>query len=258
MTIYAVVNNKGGVSKTSTTQNLAHALVKKGFKVLVIDCDPQASLTLLLGNSQPDKLNYTLGEILLNESQDQSYNINDYIRNVDGLDYIAANIGLMGVEQQMMNATSREYFIKDVISKISRRYDYIILDSSPSLGLLTINILTAADKLIIPIIADFLSIKGLELLLSNYKNVRRRLNPDLMIEGILLSQYNPKLKNTREIENILTQLTEGSIKIFQTRIPQSVKAKEANFAQKSILDYAQKSNLAKAFVILADELTTTA
>lgn len=258
MTVYAVINIKGGVGKSSATQNLSYALVKKGFKVLAIDGDSQSSLSVLLKNNQPDLLTHTLGEILLNESLNQPYNIDEYIRNVDGLDYIAANIGLMGVEQQLMNATSREYFIKDIIAKVRDRYDYVIIDSGPSLGLMMVNILTAADKVIIPVLTDFLCVKGLELLLGSIQNVRRKLNPSLMIKGILLNQYNPNLKNTREIESIMTQLTDGRISIFKTRIPMSVKAREANLAQKSILDYSKQSNVAKAYVALADELTETA
>lgn len=248
--IYAVTNQKGGTGKTTAALNLAYGLALQNKKVLLLDFDPQSSLTILLGTDEPDILENTIGKLMGIVMVDGEYDINDYILTKGSVDYIPSNIGLSSMERQLINATSREYFLQDILDKIRDDYDYIIIDNSPSLGLLTVNALTAADKVVIPILTDFLSLKGLELLMDSFKSITKRLNPNLIIDGILLNQYNPNLKNSKNIESRLV----GGLRVYEAKIPGSVKAKEASAAQEDIFTFCPSNPVAKAYNLLALEI----
>jgi chromosome partitioning protein len=201
--IMSIVNQKGGVGKTTTCVNLGVGLAKKGKKVLLIDFDPQGSLTAGLG-FEPDEINDTvsgvLGFIINDRAFDLSYGI---IHHDEGIDLLPANIELSGIEISLVNTMSRETVLKEYISRISDNYDYIIIDTNPSLGMLTINSLSAAQSVIIPVQAQYLPIKGLEQLLITINKVRRQINPALNIQGIILTMVDKRTNFSREIIDLI-------------------------------------------------------
>ena len=186
--VIAIVNQKGGVAKSTSCVNLGIGLVKKGYKVLAIDFDPQGSLTESLGYQNPDELEITVATILHCEMNGlelpESYGI---LHHEEGLDILPANIELSGVEVSLVNVMSREYVLKQFIKLISPEYDYILIDNMPSLGMLTVNALAAADSVIIPVMAHYLPVKGLEQLMQTIYKVRKQINRKLQIDGILLT-----------------------------------------------------------------------
>jgi chromosome partitioning protein len=188
MRTIALVNQKGGVGKSTTAVNLGIGLARQGKKVLLVDADSQGNLTEMLGWQQPDKLEYTLSNLLEKVICDEPLNIEEGIlHHEEGVDLIPSNIELSGMEVVLVNTMSRETVLRTYLNEIKRQYDYILIDCSPSLGMITLNALTAADKVIIPVQAHFLPVKGLEQLLKTVNKVKRQLNPKLQIGGILLT-----------------------------------------------------------------------
>ncbi|MBE5943254.1 MAG: ParA family protein, partial [Lachnospiraceae bacterium] len=189
--VIAVVNQKGGVGKTTTTFNLGACLVEQGKKVLLVDLDQQGNLTYCMGHDVPDDVNKTIADIMNHEIMDTEYDIQDYIGHYEilstseGLDYICCNVLMSTVEVNLVNAYCREAILKNILEKVKDNYDYILLDCGPSLGMITINALAAADSVIIPMEAEKFAALGLELLLKNILRVKRHLNAELEIEGIL-------------------------------------------------------------------------
>ena len=185
--ITAVTNQKGGTGKTTTCENLGIGLAREGKKVLLVDCDPQASLTIALGNPRPDDLPVTLSDLMTKIISDQPMTPGEGIlHHPEGVDLIPANIMLAGTEVSLVTAMSREMVLKQYLETIRKAYDFILLDCMPSLGMLTVNALAAADQVLIPVQANYLSAKGLEQLLNTINKIRRQINPKLRIEGILL------------------------------------------------------------------------
>ena len=185
--ILAVANQKGGVGKSTTTVNLATGLVRHGKRVLVVDADPQGNLTQMLGWQQPERLDATLSSFVEAFTEDKPLPWNEgLLHNVEGIDLLPANIELSGTEVSLFQAMSREQILKNILSDCPVKYDYVLIDCSPSLGMLTINALTAADRVIIPVQTGYLPAKGLELLLRTVNRIKRQINPQLKVEGILL------------------------------------------------------------------------
>lgn len=195
-----------------------------------------------------------MSELLTKASSGDDYDILDYIVKKDNISFIPSNILLAGVEQNLYNLTSREYLLNDILSEIRKVYDYILIDNGPSLGLLTINSLTAADAIIIPVLSDFLSIKGVELLMQTYKNVTKRLNKRLKIQGILFTQHSSHFRNSKEILCLMEELVGENINIFSAKIPPSVKMKEASLAQTTIFNYDKSGKIAAAYEAFAKEI----
>ena len=215
--VIALTNQKGGVGKTTTAVNLGVSLVQQGKKVLLIDADAQANLTMALGYNRPDDIPITLSTVMQNIIDDKTLDASQgIIHHREGIDLLPSNIELSGFEVRLINAMSRERVLKTYVNEVKKNYDYVLIDCMPSLGMITINALAAADSVIIPTQPHYLSAKGLELLLRSVSMVKRQINPKLRIDGILmtidkeLANYESKLKEVdlnkarleREIDNL--------------------------------------------------------
>lgn len=245
--IIAITNQKGGVGKTTSTLNLSVALAKEGYRVLVIDADPQASLTISMGISKPDELDVTIASVLQREINGAEYDANmGIIHQGEGVDLLPANIELSSFETSLINAMSRELVLKRYLSNIKEKYDYILIDCMPSLGMLTVNALSAADSVIIPSQPNFLSIKGLGLLMKTISNVKKNLNPALKIEGVLLTMVDNRTNNAKVIINSLRSMG-SNLNIFHTEIPHSVRAAECAQKGKSIFVHDKGGKVACAY-----------
>ena len=233
--VIAVCNQKGGVGKTVTTVNLGIGLARQGKRVLLVDVDPQGSLTASLGFHQPDRIETTLSTVLGKIVQQKPFDPAGYIlHQEEGVDLIPANIDLAMVEMNLVGIMGRETVLRELLEPLRSRYDYILLDCCPSLGTLTANALTAADEVIIPMLAHYLSIKGLEQLLSTIGLVRRKFNPRLQVSGILITMANMRTAYSRDIVALLRGNYGNKLRIFDTIIPESIRAAETSAEGKSI------------------------
>lgn len=258
-TVLAVVNQKGGTGKTTTCENLGVGLAQESKKVLLVDVDPQGSLTISLGYPRPDDLDTTLSELMAKVMQETPLSPSEGIlHHEEGVDLIPANISLSGMEVSLVNAMSRETILKQVVEPLKRQYDFILLDCMPSLGMLTVNALAAADNVLIPVQAQYLSAKGLEQLLQTVNKVRRQINPKLRIEGILLTMVDGRTNYAKEISNLIRETYGSKIKVFDTDIPHSVRAAEISAEGKSIFRHDPKGKVADAYRTLTKEVVQDA
>ena len=258
-TVLAVVNQKGGTGKTTTCENLGVGLAQEGKKVLLVDVDPQGSLTISLGYPRPDDLDTTLSELMAKVMQETPLSSGEGIlHHEEGVDLIPANISLSGMEVSLVNAMSRETILKQLIEPMKRQYDFILLDCMPSLGMLTVNALAAADNVLIPVQAQYLSAKGLEQLLKTVNKVRRQINPKLRIEGILLTMVDGRTNYAKDISNLIRETYGSKIKVFGTDIPHSVRAAEISAEGKSIFKHDPKGKVAEAYRVLTKEVVQDA
>jgi len=258
-TVIVVTNQKGGVGKSTTCENLGIGLAMEGKKVLLVDTDPQGSLTISMGWQQPDELPTTLSTLMQKAMNDQPIQPGEGIlHHAEGVDLIPANIELAGLEVALVNSMNREKMLKQVLESAKREYDYILLDCMPSLGMLTINALAAADTTLIPVQAQYLSAKGLEQLLQTVGKVRRQINPKLKIEGILLTMTDSRTNYGKQIDTLIRQAYGSKIKVFDQTIPRSVRAAETSAAGKSIFQHDPKGKVAEAYQSLAREVLVDA
>ena len=254
-TIIALSNQKGGVGKTTTCANLGIGLAMEGKKVLVVDADPQSSLSISLGYPQPDQLPVTITDLMKKVILDKPITEGEGIlHQKEGVDLLSASIELAGLEASMVNVMSRETILRQVLNEIGKPYDFILLDCMPSLGMLTINALAAADSVLIPVQAHYLPAKGLEQLLQTISKVRRQINPDLRIEGVLLTMVDSRTNYARDISNLIRETYGGKLKVFATDIPLSVRAAEISAEGKSIYAHDPKGKVAAAYKELTKEV----
>ena len=310
-TIIAVVNQKGGTGKTTTTENLGVGLALEGKKVLLVDTDPQASLTVSLGNPCPDDLSPTLSDlmgkimmenpitpdegilhhpegvdlVLLIDADPQgdlttclgwqdtdnlgitlatkltdviNETMNDptvgILHHDEGVDLIPANLELSAMEFNLVNAMSRETALRNYLSEVKEKYDYILIDCMPSLGMVTINALSAADSVIIPVQAQYLPAKGMTQLVQTISRVKKRINPGLKIDGMLLTLVDSRTNLAKSTVEALRENFGSQIKMYRTYIPIAVKAAETSSKGKSIFAYEPGSTVSKAYTEFTKEV----
>ena len=254
MKTIAIANQKGGVGKTTTAVNLGIGLAQEGRKVLLIDFDAQGSLTASLGYV-PDELETTIADLMektMNERKIMPYE--GILHHAEGVDLMPANLELSGMEVTLVNTMSRELILKDYLHNVKKDYDYILIDCTPSLGMLTINALAAADSVIIPVQAQYLPLKGLEQLMRTIGKVKRQLNPHLAIDGILLTMVDNRTNLSKDVSSLLRENYGEQVKIFKSEIPSSVKASEMSIEGKSIYAYKPKSKVAESYRELTKEV----
>ncbi len=233
--VIAITNQKGGVGKTTTTVNLGVGLAKTGKRVLLIDADPQGSLTVSLGIKTPDELPVSLATVMQDVIEDKDTpEGSGIIRHEEGVELLPSNIELSGLEVSLFNTMSRESILKGYLDGIKQKYDYVLIDCMPSLGMMTVNALVAADSVIIPSQPNFLSTKGLNLLMRSIARIKKQINPKLRIDGILLTMVDNRTNNAKAIIASLRSSVGESIRVFSTEIPHSVRAAESSLAGKSI------------------------
>ena len=253
--VIAVANQKGGVGKTTTVGNLGIGLAKWGRKVLVIDADAQGSLTASLGFTEPDKLEISLANILENvikeKEMEAGYGI---LKHEEGIDLVPGNIELSGLEVSLVNVMSRENVMRSYVESVRERYDYILIDCMPSLGMITINALACADSILIPVQAAYLPVKGLEQLIKTIGRVKRQINRKLEIEGILLTMVDNRTNYARDIAALLVETYGSKVRIFENSIPMSVRAAETSAEGVSIYKHDPNGKVAAAYWSLMEEV----
>ena len=253
--VIVIGNQKGGVGKTTTTSNLGIGLAKKGKKVLLIDADAQGSLTASLGFQEPDKLDVSLATIMANiineEEESPEYGI---LKHEEGIDFMPGNIELSGLETSLVNVMSRETVLRTYIEQQKDRYDYILIDCMPSLGMITINAFACADSILIPVQAAYLPVKGLEQLIKTIGKVKRQINPKLEIEGILLTMVDNRTNYAKDISTLLIENYGSRVKIFKESIPMSVRAAEISAEGVSIYQHDPNGKVASAYQSLTEEV----
>ena len=253
--VIAIANQKGGIGKSSVAANLGIGLVRAGKKVCLIDADPQGSLTASLGYQEPDEIRITLASIMtsiINEEDVPSeYGI---LHNGEGVDLLPANIELSGLEISLNSTLSRELILRSYVEQIRDLYDYIVIDCMPSLGVMTINALAAADRVLIPVQAAYLPVLGLQMLIRTVNVVKKRLNKKLVIEGILINMADYRTNYAKDITEMLHENYGDTVGILHTYIPFSVKVAEASAGGISIYKYAPKCKAAESFEELTKEI----
>jgi len=253
--VIAVSNLKGGVGKTTTVMNLSAGFVSQGKSVLCVDADAQHSLTISFGVSKPEELSVTLATIMLNIINGADFDpLCGIIHHSDGIDLLPTNDVLARLEPALVGLIARETVLRKYIEMVKQFYDYVIVDCAPSLDLLVVNALAAADEVIIPVMPRFLDAKGLELLLKTIATIQQQINTSLSISGILLSMVDKRANFTKDIITLIENTYGGRIRIFRESIPHSVRAVESSAQGVSIFSYDPNGKVAAAYAALTREV----
>lgn len=253
--VIAIANQKGGVGKTTTTFNLGVALANQGKKVLLIDADSQGDLTTYMGVHDTDNIPVTLSTLMMRAITNETINSKEaIIKHKEGVDLIPSNLELASTEVNLMNALSREYVLKNCILELKDNYDYILIDCMPSLGMLNINVLSCSDKVLIPIQPEFLSVKAMNHLMQSILNVKKHINHDLKVDGIVFTMVDARTRNTKEIIKELNESYGTVFKIYNTKIPRAVKTTESSREGESIISFDITSKVAQSYIELAKEV----
>jgi chromosome partitioning protein len=250
---------KGGVGKTMTAASLGFGLAREGKKTLIIDMDSQHSLTVSLGVTEPNNLSVSLANVFNSIISETKFDpLEGIIRHSEGVDLLPANSSLTGIELALAPLIGRETVLRQYIEMVKPMYDCILLDTAPTLDLLTINALAAADNVIIPVTPKYLDAKGLELLLRSIAQIRRAINPNLEISGILLTMVDRRTNFTKDIIALVENAYGGKIHIFSEHIPHSVRAAETTAQGISIFSHDPSGRVAAAYAALTREVLSDA
>jgi len=257
--IIAIANQKGGTAKTTTASNMGYALAQMGYKVLLVDFDPQANLSMSCGIERPDELEISIHDVLAIQMDGEPLPDKDkYIVRSSVLDIIPSNINLSVTEINLRDEMGGEHTLSELLEPLRSDYQFIVIDTNPYLGLLTINALAACDEVIIPVSPQLWSATGLSDLIQTIFKVKRKINPRIMVAGILMTMCDERTRLFRDAKGLLDEFCGDKIKIFDTHIPSTVKIGEANYASRSILEYDANSKAALAYASFAAEVISHA
>jgi len=257
MPVLSIANQKGGVGKTTTVVSLGAALSEQGYRVLLVDDDPQANLALALGIPDPENLAPSLGDLLMEHAHNRvrSNAFDAIVSTPAGLDLLPSNPRLSAAELVLAGAIGRELILREILAPTLNHYDYVLIDCLPSLGLLAINALAASDAILVPVQADFLALQGVAQMLETVSAVRAKLNPDLHVLGALLTMMDVRTAHARSVATLLREALTGQVRVFDTEIRTQVALKDSVQEGRTILDFRGDSQAAAAYREIAEAVS---
>ena len=253
--VIAIANQKGGVGKTSTTVNLGAGLVRQGYDVLLVDLDSQANLTMALGFQNPDDMVFTISNMMHKAVKEEQIDpAEGVLTTAEGIDLMPSNVQLSGLELSLINEYGREVVLKQYIDEVRLNYDFILIDCAPSLSVLTVNALVASDSVLIPTQPQYFSMAGIQMFYETFCKIRKKMNPSLSIEGVLVTMMDKRPNFTKDLVAQLRESYGDVFKVFETEIPTSIRMSESNARGKSIFAFDPKGKVAAAYEKLTQEV----